>query len=54
MDQMRQKLQHLRRRERMSPRLIGRIPDVAGETFSGRYSRFAMGWRSIAQDLFLR
>ncbi|MGO8705632.1 MAG: glycosyltransferase family 2 protein [Candidatus Brocadiia bacterium] len=54
MDQMRQKLQHLRRRERMSPRLIGRIPDVAGEAFSGRYSRFAMGWRSIAQDLFLR
>jgi glycosyltransferase involved in cell wall biosynthesis len=54
MDLMRQKLQHLRRRERMSPRLIGRIPDIAGETFSGRYSRFAMGWRSIAQDLFLR
>lgn len=54
MEQMRQKLQHLRRRERMSPRLIGRIADVAGEAFSGRYSRFAMGWRSIAQDLFLR
>jgi glycosyltransferase involved in cell wall biosynthesis len=54
MEQMRRKLQHLRRRERMSPRLMGRIPDVAREAFSGRYSRFAMGWRSIAQDLFLR
>ncbi|MGD1002789.1 MAG: glycosyltransferase family 2 protein [Candidatus Brocadiia bacterium] len=54
MDQMSQKLRHLSRRERMSPRLIGRIPNIAREAFSGRYSRFAMGWRSIAQDLFLR
>lgn len=51
---MREKLQHLQRRERMSFGLLGRLAAIVRETFNGRYLKYSQGWRSVAQDLFLR
>jgi glycosyltransferase involved in cell wall biosynthesis len=49
-----EKIEHARRRAAMSPRLLSRLSDVAGEVRAGRYRRYSYGWKSVAQDLFLR
>ena len=38
----------------MPPTLVGRLPIVIAEARQGRYRRYAYGWKSVAQDLFLR
>jgi len=41
-------------RRAMSAALLPRLRDVLREALSGRYRRFGYGWRSIAQDVWLR
>lgn len=48
------KVEHCRRRAAMSEGLAARLPLVLEEWLSGRYGRFSYGWKSVAQDLFLR
>lgn len=48
------KIEHCRRREAMSTGFAARVPLVLDEWISGRYRRFSYGWKSAAQDLFLR
>lgn len=49
-----QKILHGRRRAEMSPHLGRRVVDVLEEIRSRRYWRYSYGWKSVAQDLFLR
>ncbi len=49
-----EKLAHARARRDLSPRLLERLGAVQREAWAGRYARFSYGWRSVAQDLFLR
>lgn len=49
-----EKIAHARRRQSMSPQLVRRLPEIAAELRAGGYERFSYGWRSVAQDLFLR
>jgi len=48
------KVEHCRRREAMAAGIAKRLPLVLDEWLSGRYGRFSYGWKSVAQDLFLR
>jgi len=48
------KAAHSRIRDAMPASLSGRIPVVWGEFRNRGYARFAYGWKSLAQDLFLR
>jgi glycosyltransferase involved in cell wall biosynthesis len=48
------KITHSQRRDTLPPQLHRRLPTIAREAASGRYTRYAYGWKSIAQDLFLR
>jgi glycosyltransferase involved in cell wall biosynthesis len=48
------KIEHSDRRDLMSGRLLGRLPDIMGEAIRGRYGRYSYGWKSVAQDIFLR
>jgi len=48
------KIAHARCRAGMADRGVARLADVARETLSGRYARFSYGWKSVAQDLWLR
>ncbi len=54
MRRIEEKIDHARARDAMSSKLRERLGSIAGETVSGRYGRFSYGWKSIAQDLFLR
>jgi len=49
-----EKIDHARRRDDMSPNFFGRLLPVAREIRTGRYRRYSYGWKSVAQDLFLR
>jgi glycosyltransferase involved in cell wall biosynthesis len=49
-----EKIDHSRSRRDMSPRLLGRLPTIRQEASLGRYGRYSYGWKSIAQDLWLR
>ncbi len=49
-----EKIEHARCRAEMSPRLWDRFARVVEEARSGRYRRYSYGWKSIAQDLWLR
>jgi glycosyltransferase involved in cell wall biosynthesis len=49
-----QKILHCRRRDEMSARLLSRLPVILSETLSGRYWRFSYGFKSVAQDIWLR
>lgn len=48
------KVAHARVRAAMPGSLLGRLPTIARESASGRYRRYSYGWKSAAQDLFLR
>lgn len=48
------KAAHSRVRDAMPESLLGRVPIVWLEARTGAYDRFAYGWKSLAQDLFLR
>lgn len=48
------KAAHSRVRDAMPASLVGRIPVVWRELRSRGYARYAYGWKSLAQDLFLR
>jgi len=48
------KIEHEEARSRMSGPWVERLPRVYREIRSGRYRRYAYGWKSVAQDLFLR
>jgi glycosyltransferase involved in cell wall biosynthesis len=48
------KLAHARCRAGMKSRGAARLVDVAREALTGRYARFSYGWKSVAQDLWLR
>ena len=49
-----EKVAHSERREAMSAGFLRRLPQVLGEAVTGRYGRLSYGWKSLAQDLFLR
>jgi glycosyltransferase involved in cell wall biosynthesis len=49
-----EKIDHCRRRDEMSPKLVGRLPAIAGEMLSRRYWRYSYGIKSVAQDIWLR
>ncbi len=49
-----EKIDHARRRDTLPGSLAARLPVVAGEWLRGRYGRFGYGWKSAAQDLWLR
>ena len=49
-----ERIAHAARRHAMSPHLLRRLPDVLREAVAGRYGRFGYGWKSVAQDLWLR
>jgi glycosyltransferase involved in cell wall biosynthesis len=48
------KIEHCRRREAMNATFVRRLPLVLDECLNGGYRRFSYGWKSVAQDLFLR
>ena len=48
------KIEHCRRREAMNATFARRLPLVLDECLNGGYRRFSYGWKSVAQDLFLR
>jgi glycosyltransferase involved in cell wall biosynthesis len=47
-----EKIEHFRRRASMRGRWW-RVPDIWRECRRGHYSRYSLGWKSVAQDLFL-
>lgn len=49
-----EKALHSRVRDALPAGLLARLPAVVAEARSGRYERYALGWKSVAQDLFLR
>lgn len=48
------KIAHAECRRRMSPRLTGRVLDIAREVANRGYWRFSYGAKSVAQDVLLR
>ena len=48
------KLDHARKRRDLPPHGIARLGAIRRELRSGRYGRYSYGWKSVAQDLFLR
>jgi hypothetical protein len=55
LQKLREKIRHARARDRMNGHgLSSRLPSILRESLSLRYSRYSYGWKSIAQDLFLR
>lgn len=48
-----QKVEHSRRRAAMRNPGVWRLPIVLREMCRGHYSRFSLGWKAMAQDLFL-
>jgi hypothetical protein len=49
-----EKLRHLRARQTMAGALGGRVGTVFRELVSGRYRRYASGWRSAVRGLMRR
>lgn len=49
-----EKIAHCRARDEMPKGFAARLPAIAAELLSGRYSRYSYGLRSVAQDLWLR
>ena len=49
-----EKIEHARKRQRMPASWWARLPAIGEEAASGRYGRYSYGWKSIAQDLWLR
>jgi hypothetical protein len=50
---LQEKVRHSRRRAAIRQRQIGRVIPSVTEFVTRRYSRFSLGWKSFAQDLFL-
>ena len=48
------KLAHARRRSELPGAPLARLPRVLDEALRGGYRRYSYGWKSVAQDLFLR
>jgi glycosyltransferase involved in cell wall biosynthesis len=48
------KVEHCRHRMMMRNQSRWRIPFVLREIWTGNYQRFSLGWKAMAQDLFLR
>jgi glycosyltransferase involved in cell wall biosynthesis len=48
-----QKIDHYRQRARMRERGVWRLPIILREAWRGHYCRYSLGWKAIAQDLFL-
>ena len=47
------KVDHQQRRAEMRGPRARRAPLIVTELWRGNYSRFAQGWKTVAQDLFL-
>jgi glycosyltransferase involved in cell wall biosynthesis len=50
---LQEKVRHCRLRAAIRQKQIGRVIPSVTEFVTGRYSRFSLGWKSFAQDLFL-
>lgn len=48
-----EKIVHFQQRVHMRDPRIWRLPLIAREWWQGRYRRYSLGWKSLAQDLFL-
>jgi hypothetical protein len=48
------KITHMTNRHQMPQGFLRRLPAICREVRTGGYSRYSLGWRSLAQDLFLR
>lgn len=53
MDSLDRKVSHFQVRTRMRDPETSRLPMIAREILNGGYRRYSLGWKSIAQDLFL-
>ena len=53
LDILRGKVDHCRARQRMRTQRRGRFSLIARELSAGRYGSAALGWKSLAQDLFV-
>ncbi len=51
---LRQKILHAESRDALNGSAANRTKTVLGELLSMRYFRYSYGWKSVAQDLFLR
>jgi hypothetical protein len=45
------KIKHLERRVSLPALRLLRVPTVAAEFATGRYSRYSSGWRTVVRDL---
>jgi glycosyltransferase involved in cell wall biosynthesis len=50
---LRRKVEHYRQRAAMRAPGVWRLPSIVREMWRGHYSRFSLGWKTIAQDLML-
>jgi glycosyltransferase involved in cell wall biosynthesis len=50
---LQEKIRHSRRRAAIRQRKVGRVIPSITEFLTRRYTRFSLGWKSLAQDLFL-
>jgi len=50
---LRRKVEHCRQRAAMRAPGVWRLPRILREMWRGHYSRFSLGWKTIAQDLML-
>jgi glycosyltransferase involved in cell wall biosynthesis len=48
------KIRHMMNRHQMPQGFLARLPAICREVRAGGYSKYSLGWRSLAQDLFLR
>jgi glycosyltransferase involved in cell wall biosynthesis len=48
------KISHMMNRHQMPRGFLRRLPAICREVRTGGYSKYSLGWRSLAQDLFLR
>jgi len=48
------KIRHMMNRHQMPRGFLLRLPAICREVRTGGYSKYSLGWRSLAQDLFLR
>ncbi len=48
------KIRHMTNRHQMPKGFLRRLPAICREVRTGGYSKYSLGWRSLAQDLFLR
>jgi hypothetical protein len=50
---LRRKIEHHQRRGSMREPRTWRLPHIVREAWGGNYGRYSLGWKAVAQDLFL-